>query len=88
MQREYRRAVIVPKPPEELVELYLGMTRRDRDENFWTPKRVADLLGKESSTVRQMIAKGELSAFRNGGAWLIYKPSAVEWLKRSAAADV
>ena len=87
MAREYiERRVVIPIPPEELVERFLSATRRERDQDFWTVKQVAALLNKDDSTIRQMVSKGYLSALKIGGTIYIYKPSLVEWLKVTAAA--
>jgi len=87
MAREYiERRVVIPIPPEELVERFLSATRRERDQDFWTVKQVAALLNKDDSTIRQMVSKGYLSALKIGGTIYIYKTSLVEWLKVTAAA--
>ena len=78
------RRVVIPIPPEELVEPFLDVTTRKRD--FGTVRQIAVLLNKDESTIRQMVAKGHLSALKVGGTIYIYKPSVVEWLKLTAAA--
>lgn len=80
------RRVIIPIPPEELVERFLNASEHERKRDFWTVKQVAVLLNKDDSTIRQMVAKGSLSALKVGGTIYVFKPSVVEWLKLTAAA--
>ena len=78
------RRVVIPIPPEELVERFLNAKMRGRD--FLTVKQAAVLLNKDDSTIRQMVSKGFLSALKVGGTIYIYRPSLIEWLKLTAAA--
>jgi excisionase family DNA binding protein len=87
MAREHTgRRVVIPIPPEELVERFLNAPLRERERDFWTVKQVAALLNKDDSTIRQMVSKGFLSALKVGGTIYVFKPSVVEWLKLTAAA--
>ncbi|MDQ3802236.1 MAG: helix-turn-helix domain-containing protein [Acidobacteriota bacterium] len=87
MAREHTgRRVVIPIPPEELVERFLSATPRERERDFWTVKQVAALLNKDDSTIRQMVSKGYLSALKIGGTIYIFRPALVEWLKVTAAA--
>lgn len=83
-RRHTGRRVVIPIPPEELVGPFLNPKTRKLD--FLTVKQAAILLNKDDSTIRQMVAKGYLSALKVGGTIYIYRPTLVEWLKLTAAA--
>ncbi len=84
MAKRRRLGVIEPIPAEELVELYLSMSERERKRDFSDVKEIALLLDKDGSTVRKMLDRGDLDGFKNFGRRLVYKPTLAKRLKEIA----
>jgi hypothetical protein len=85
MVRKSRRSVAAGLTPEELVDIWLRLNIRERGEAFRIPKEVGVVIGKDETTVRQLVREGAFAGLKVGGRVHIYMPSVVEWMKATAA---
>lgn len=61
-----------------LVELFLSLSAKERQEEFQLVKQVATDLGKHPSTVRRWVDEGKVDSIKLFGTIYVYIPSLKE----------
>lgn len=68
----------------------VGLTRmKDDRDNILTVKEVAEFLKLSTRTVKRMIQRNDLPAFKVGGQWRVSESRLAEWLRgRENTSDI
>jgi predicted fused transcriptional regulator/phosphomethylpyrimidine kinase len=84
--RKARRAALdAIAAPEDLLDRFLSLPSKRRDEEFWSVKAVANLLNKHASTIRQRADEGKIPHIKIFGTIYVHVPSLLNMLKTQTA---
>jgi excisionase family DNA binding protein len=74
--------VIVDIAGDELLERYLSLSEKQRDQEFLTTERAAEISGMSQRTIQYWVETGELGAVFLGRKCRVHRDSLMAYLKR------
>jgi excisionase family DNA binding protein len=73
--------VIADIAGDELLERYLSLSEKQRDQEFLTTERAAEISGMSQRTIQHWVETGELRAIFLGRKCRIHRDSLMSYLK-------
>jgi excisionase family DNA binding protein len=74
--------VVIDSADDELLEWYLSLSEKQRDQEFLSTERAAEISGMSQRTIQHWVETGELSAIFLGRKCLVHHDSLRAYLKR------